>query len=289
VREGTIEVDGRRVAFADYGPVDGDVVLWCHGGPGSRHEPAYVAERAADAGFRLVGIDRPGYGSSDPRPGRTIADWVPDAAAVADHLGVERFSTLGVSTGGAYAFAVAAALPERVRGVVACCSMTDMRHLPARDTMSRPHAHAVWEAPDRDAALAASEASHGLDGSKILESAVDAPPLAPSDQAMLATPWGELWLEDVPVMFAQGVEGYADDRIADGPGWVSFDIGAVRCPVVILHGDSDVICTVVHPHHTAELVPHAELRIVEGLGHFSIEDEIVPTLEHLRHRAGDSS
>lgn len=118
--------DGRTVGFADYGPTGATGVLWCQG-PGSRLEPAHVAAKATEAGFRLVGIDRPGYGTSTPRPARTIAGWVPEALTVADHLGIDQFVTVGVSTGGAYALALAALAPERVLGVVACCSMTDAR------------------------------------------------------------------------------------------------------------------------------------------------------------------
>ncbi len=97
--EGAITVaDGRTVGFYDYGPEGATPVLWAHGGPGSRMEPAAVAPAAAEAGFRIVGIDRPGYGLSTPRPGRSIADWVLDGLAVADHLGIDRFAAVGVST-----------------------------------------------------------------------------------------------------------------------------------------------------------------------------------------------
>ncbi len=100
--------DGRFVGFHDLGPSDGTPVLWCHGGPGSRMEPDAMAPAAAAAGLRIVGIDRPGYGLSTPWPDRTIADWVPDGLVVADHLGIDRFIAVGVSTGGAYALALAA-------------------------------------------------------------------------------------------------------------------------------------------------------------------------------------
>jgi pimeloyl-ACP methyl ester carboxylesterase len=269
---------GRTVGFADHGQPDGTAVLWCHGGPGSRLEPAYVAPAAIDAGLRLVGIDRPGYGLSTPEPGRTIAGWVPEALAVADHLGIDRFVTVGISTGGAFALAVAALAPERVLGVVPCCSMTDMRYEPARATVSRPHAHAVWDAPDRESAMAAAVASHGIDGSKIVESA-EGPPLAPSDMAMLVDhPFGRHWMASVPAMFAQGLEGYTDDRLADGGGWTSFDVADITCPVIVLHGAADVIADPIHARHTAAIVPGAELRVVDDLGHFSIEDQMVPTI-----------
>jgi pimeloyl-ACP methyl ester carboxylesterase len=274
---------GRQVAFADFGPGDGTAVLWCHAGPGSRHEPAYVAEAAAAAGLRLVGVDRPGYGRSNPQPGRSIADWVPEALAVADRLAIDRFVTVGLSTGGAYALAVAAVAPERVLGVVLCCSLTDMRCEEARATVSRPHAHTVWDAPDRNAAIAAAVEPHGRNGRQTVETA-EGPPLAPSDQAMITSRWGQLWLEDVPNMFAHGLEGYADDRIADGPGWVSFDVTSIGVPVIVLHGARDVIADVIHAQHTVGLIPGAECRIIDSLGHFSIIDEIVPTLAELRDR-----
>ena len=81
--------DGRTVGFATFGSPDGVPVIWCHGGPGSRLDPVHRDLEAARAGLLLVGIDRPGYGVSTPLPGRTIADWIPDAMAVADELGLE--------------------------------------------------------------------------------------------------------------------------------------------------------------------------------------------------------
>jgi pimeloyl-ACP methyl ester carboxylesterase len=41
---------------------------------------------------------------------------------------------------------------------------------------------------------------------------------------------------------------------------------------------------VVHARHTAELVPGAELVIVDDLGHFSILTKVVPTVVSLLRR-----
>lgn len=61
-------------------------MIVCHGGPGNRRQRAVAAAGTADyvatvaaaraMGLRLIGIDRPGYGSSTVQAGRTIADWV---------------------------------------------------------------------------------------------------------------------------------------------------------------------------------------------------------------------
>ena len=283
VRDLEIEVAGRTVGVTDYGG-DGEAVLWCHGGPGSRREPALMGADLTAAGFRMVGIDRPGYGASTPWPGRTIADWLPQGIAVADHLGIERFVAVGVSTGGAYALALAAMHPERVSGAVLCCALTDMRWAEGKAMMPGPGTAGIWEAPDRETALQIAGDTFGEDGSKMATQAdPDAPPtLAPSDMALLADPaFGGAFLAAAPLMFAHGVQGYVDDRRADGPGWVSFDVSAVSCPVVVLHGESDLIVPVAHAHHTAAIVPGARLDIRRELGHLSIAPKIVEAVSSL--------
>ncbi|HKC51497.1 MAG TPA: alpha/beta fold hydrolase [Myxococcota bacterium] len=94
VESGRITVpDGRTIGYAACGTPAETAVLWCHGGPGSRLEPQALGPAAREAGLRIIGIDRPGYGDSTPRPGRRIRDWVPDALAVVDHLGIARSAT----------------------------------------------------------------------------------------------------------------------------------------------------------------------------------------------------
>ena len=84
--------DGRRVTYADHGDPDGPVILFCVGTPETRLVPLGEPERAATMGFRLLVPDRPGFGGSDPQPGRVLEDWPADAAGLMDALGVERFA-----------------------------------------------------------------------------------------------------------------------------------------------------------------------------------------------------
>jgi len=116
--------------------------------------------------------------------------------------------------------------------------MTDMRWPQGRATMSWPHVRAVWEAPGRAAALAAATDAHGEDGSKMRGEI--AAVLPPSDLALFGDPqWMKEATAGFPAMFAHGLQGYTDDRLADGAGWVTFDVRSVQCPVTVLHGGSD--------------------------------------------------
>jgi hypothetical protein len=90
-------------------------------------------------------------------------------------------------------------------------------------------------------------------------------------------------------MFAQGLEGYADDRLADdrladGAGWITFDVASTRCPATVLHSRSDQMADVIHARHTAELIPGANLVIFDFLGHFSITTKVVPAIRALPQR-----
>lgn len=131
--------DGRTMAYAVWGDPDGDTVLLCHGAPGSRLF-APDAVTTAQAGVRLVTVDRPGYGGSDAHGGRTLLDWPIDVLHLADRLEATRFAVVGHSSGGPYALACARELPDRVSGVAVVSSVAPYEDRPA-------------DAPDDDEAL----------------------------------------------------------------------------------------------------------------------------------------
>jgi pimeloyl-ACP methyl ester carboxylesterase len=277
--------DRRTVGFADFGLPEGLPVVVCHGGPGSRLGPRRLAASAGASGLRLIGIDRPGYGLSTPVPGRTIGSWVPDALAVLDELGIDRFIAAGTSTGGAYALALAALAPGRALGCVVCCGLSDLRWAEGKAMASVNRMGEMFDA-DRESALAIAAEVLGPHGGR-MATAMENVQLTPADMEVVRdAEWMAAWNAEIPEMFAQGVVGYADDRLADGKGWESFDVGAITCPVVVLHGGADQGVPAAHAHHTAELVPGAELRIFEQHGHFSISTELLPVLSDLAARAG---
>jgi len=145
-------------------------------------------------------------------------------------------------------------------------------------TMSPPHVQAVWDAADRDAAIVAAVDACGENFSKLLDGGLN-PVLAELDEELFADPaWIGPAMAGFPEMSTFGLHGYADDRIADGPGWIDFDVAQVRCPVVVLHGTDDKLVDVIQAKHTAGIVQGAELVVVKGHGHFSIEAMVIPAL-----------
>jgi pimeloyl-ACP methyl ester carboxylesterase len=114
---------GRRIGYAEFGDRGGCPVFYFHGLPGSRLEAALLDGPARQRGLRIIAPDRPGFGLSDFQPGRTIADWPRDIAALADALGLDRFAVVANSGGGPYGAACARYLPNRVRGLALVCGL----------------------------------------------------------------------------------------------------------------------------------------------------------------------
>jgi pimeloyl-ACP methyl ester carboxylesterase len=111
--------DGRNMTFAEYGSPDGHPVLCFHGSPSSRLEPLLIGEDVfVRLGLRIIAPDRPGMGRSSFQPHRGFSDWPVDVVALADSLGLDKFSVLGLSGGGVYVAACAARIPERLHSAV---------------------------------------------------------------------------------------------------------------------------------------------------------------------------
>ncbi|MFF4180934.1 alpha/beta fold hydrolase [Streptomyces sp. NPDC001750] len=91
---------GRRIAYCSYGDPDAAPAIVLHGTPGSRYEGVALQRAATDAGVRLIFPDRPGYGGTDPVPGRGFHRWNDDFLSLLDHLGQERATLVAISGGG---------------------------------------------------------------------------------------------------------------------------------------------------------------------------------------------
>ena len=119
-----IEFGGVRPAIeiVECGDPEGRQVLFFHGWPMAASQCLVFEDAARQCGIRLVAASRPGIGRSAPEPVASVAAWVERVPALTDALGLERFGVLGVSGGGPYALATAAAFGERVQAcaVVSC-------------------------------------------------------------------------------------------------------------------------------------------------------------------------
>ena len=115
--------DGRVLDVQVSGPADGTLLIWHHGTPGCSYQGAEKQRTLHERGVRFASYSRAGAAGSTRNKGRSVADVAPDVAAIADHLGADRFLTGGQSGGGPHALATGALLPDRVLAVLSICSV----------------------------------------------------------------------------------------------------------------------------------------------------------------------
>jgi pimeloyl-ACP methyl ester carboxylesterase len=284
--------DGRTLAVAEWGDPDGTPVLLLHGQPGSRLVAPDPATTEA-LGVRLVTFDRPGYGGSDPMPGRTMADGGGDVGEVATRLGLQAIHVVGWSSGGPFALAAAARLPELVRSVALVASNAPPDDLPTSEWSASPEGLAVAEAARagdptaRDRALArlqwfADTPTGFLDRQAANDAVTGA---ADPDARLRARPevFAALrahWVEAGHT----GAAGFADDWLAWLRPW-GFDLEEIDTPIDIWWGEEDPLTSRLHTDALAKRLPKARVHIVPDAGHsitFSAWREILALLLDIR-------
>ena len=106
--------DGRQLGYIETGDLKGKPLFLFHGLHSSRLEAKCVEDEMYKKGIRLICFDRPGIGLSTFQTNRNVLDIVEDILALAEHLKLDTFSVLGVSSGAKYALACAHKVPHRL-------------------------------------------------------------------------------------------------------------------------------------------------------------------------------
>jgi pimeloyl-ACP methyl ester carboxylesterase len=277
VSEGTCTTaDGRTLAFCERGAPDGVPVIVCHGTPGTRltrHPDAELYERH---NVRWVAYDRPGYGRSDPKPGRSVADAPADIAALADHLGFERFAVVGGSGGAPHSLACGALLADRVLRVGALVTPAP----PDAENFDFFEGLADLNVKEFSAALEGEEAITAflqpyVDGIRadvdgVIEQVLTELPeidrqraSRPEQRAIMR----EGWIESI----RQGSRGWADDDLAFAKPW-GFALEDVTAETRLWQGELDVLTPRPHGEYVASRLPNARFEVLEGGGHFLDEE-----------------
>jgi pimeloyl-ACP methyl ester carboxylesterase len=212
--------DGRALAWAEWGQPDGVPVVFCPGAAASRLL-GFGQEHLDALGVRLICIDRPGLGASDPAPTRTLLDWPRDV----EQVGLEAPLVVGYSQGAPFALACAAAGVARGAAVV---SGTDELSHPAFAAVLDPHLRALVDDPEAAEATLAE-----IDAERML--AMIADQSAPADLAIYAR---TALREAVADGFRQGPAGYARDTVLALSPW-PFAVEDIEVPVDLWYGRRD--------------------------------------------------
>lgn len=247
--------------------------------------PESLCKGLADKGFWVVRFDNRDIGKSthftdriapdfrelfqQVTAGRTpevpysLSDMSDDALGLMSALGVERAHIVGGSMGGMIAQLIAINHPERTKSLTSIMSTTGRRDLPQGD----PAALAVLS--KGPASLTRADlidngviVRHALAGPGFPESEAEIRALvervvdrAPYDPAGVARQWSAVFAAPPRNLLLKNV----------------------RCPALIVHGDSDPLFPPAVAKDAAESIPGAELFMVPGMGH-GVPKSLAPVL-----------
>src|SRR5579875_503236 len=272
--EGNIAVgDDRQLGFAEFGDPQGRAIFWLHGTPGARRQiPTEARVYAEDHGIRLIGIDRPGIGSSTPYQYDTVVAFADDLRTVADTLGIDKMAVIGLSGGGPYTLACGAAMPERVvaagvLGGVAPVTGADAIRGGAMTlgSLLAPLLEAVG-LPIRYAAVALVWLARPVAPLALRLYARMSPE---ADRHLLLRPeFAAMFLDDLLNGSRKQLAAPFADIVVFAREW-GFRLEQVKIPVRWWHGDHDHIVPFAHGEHVVSRLPDAELYHLPGESHLA--------------------
>jgi pimeloyl-ACP methyl ester carboxylesterase len=272
--------DGRTLHLYDEGDPNGVAVVVHHGTPSSGRLYPGMVDEANARGIRLIGYDRPGYGGSSAKPGRSVGDAAADVAELLDALEVDRFASWGHSGGGPHSLACAARLFERCVAAAALAS-------------PGPYGAEGLDWLDGMGELNVEEFGLALAGAEALEPAIrrnqaemlSAGPdelrdalltvLSPVDQAAFTPEVGEYMYSVMVEGAGERIEGWRDDDLAFAKPW-GFDPVDIPVPVLLLQGVHDLMVPPGHGRWLAARIPGVEAEVSDADGHITLAVSRIP-------------
>ncbi len=242
------------IAYREEGPEDGPVALMLHGYPESSFMWRDVMPAVAGAGWRAVAPDLPGFGDSPADPPGTWERQVEAVERLREDLGLGSVALVVHDWGGLIGLRWACDHPDAVRALAISSTgfFPDGKwHGMAQALRTEGQGEELVDSMTRDGfAAMMGQVSGGIG-----EEAVD-----------------EYWKA-----FAEpaGRRGQLDlYRSGDFEKLRAYDgrLAALGVPVRIIWGEDDPFAPVAGAHRLQAGIPGSELVVIEGAGHFVVED-----------------
>ena len=265
--------DGNRIDYFDSKQGDG-LLIYHHGTPAAGPMDDFIVDTASKNNLRVVELVRPGYGNSTRIKGRNVAQIADMAMELADHLGHDKFVSMGWSGGGPHVLATVAHKSNRcVSGVcIAGVAPFEAEGLDFLANMGEDNIVEFGAALESEEALTnfmvgAHELLKNVQGSDVIDAMASL--LPPADREILTGDYADHEAMVLRWAVSTGTDGWFDDDIAFTRPW-GFDLKDVNHPVSIWQGSEDLMVPTAHGQWLTKHVPNSSAHLLDGHGHLSI-------------------
>ncbi|MBD3887241.1 alpha/beta hydrolase [Phormidium tenue FACHB-886] len=225
--------DGRVLAWSEWGSIEGLPVLFCTAAATSG-SLGFGANDLPELGLRLIAVDRPGLGASDPHPSKTLSSWVTDICELIQLNHLHLVTAVGFPQGAVFALALAA--EGIVESVAIVSGQDELVH-----SCIRPLLHAdvrqMIAAVEQDATAFKQYVSQSATWEQMWQFIISLS--AERDHLLyLAPSFSQAFQRGLQEGFAQGAQGYARDLVDAVRSW-SFAVEDIKIPVDLWYGGLD--------------------------------------------------
>ncbi len=270
----------RKVAYREYGPENGDVIIVCHNGYGCRVTiPRGYDEILERQNKRVIILDRPGYGRTPYIKGHPKG-WNELMSEFIDALDIQSYELLGTVFGSVFALCFAEVADERLKKVSLACPVfvnkkNERQHLtgilaPTSRLVkaSKRVAVEIYELWLKSIALNLSTHYRSM----LEESLGDA-----EKEPLLSNDTIELMVEGFQEGSLQSLKGISNEMVfCISPR--NIDLSAIKVPVNLWWGTQDNRISLEGVENLANQLPNAKLIVREGYSehiYYSLFEEII--------------
>jgi pimeloyl-ACP methyl ester carboxylesterase len=292
------QANGIELEYEEVGPANGEPLLLIMGLGGQMTRwPSAFMDKLAARGLRVIRFDNRDVGLSTkldaaglpdfpamfkalgegrkPDVPYVLDDMAADAVGLLDALAIRKAHIVGASLGGMVAQLVAADYPDRTLSLTSIMSTTGNRALPpaSAEAMAVLNDRGPDPLTDFEGYL-----DHAVKGAAVVGSP-GYPVSADETRLRIKNDFNRSYS---PAGFQRQYAAAAasPDRRPK--------LATIRAPTVVIHGAQDPLVPVTGGKDTAENIPGAELRVIEGMGHDippGLFDEIVAGIARAVERA----
>lgn len=247
-----LNINGIELAYVRRGK--GSPLVLLHGYPLDHHIWDAVTPLLENE-FDLILPDLRGFGQSTTvETPYTLDDFAADIAGLLDGLGIQKAALAGHSMGGYIALAFANRYLERVSGLGMVASQ------------------AVADSPDKKEGRYKSAAEIAEKGTQGVVEAMT-PKLTPNNEVQSSV--RESMKKQNPAAFVGALKAMAE-RID-----TTSLLNKFQFPVVLVHGDKDDLISIDRAREVRNIIPHAHLVELAGVGHLPMMEAPKQTAEAL--------
>ncbi len=271
--------------IGEYGKPDGEPYFFIPGFLGSLHQAMLLDKDARKLNMRLIGINKPGVGLSPFQEIHSARDFGLAVMHIADTMHIDRFGLMGLSLGCHLALGVAAVAGNRVTAtsITGILPPMDNEHLTGEMTAWR---HQLLRHHDRyKSALqklfsTLSTLTHAFPELMIPIMLVYYARFSP---AILGTVRAKRMLrKDIcDVFLSETCVQSLMQELRMTQKW-GFELGDIKTPVLVLHGENDTIAPIGPVRRLVELLPDATCMFIAG-DHVSVVRSATRALQTLKN------